>query len=245
MNDKAQSQLQTRYPVHHDGSDEPTYRLLSMMSREDMEWNIQALLRSSDARAAHARALQALPGQAVRSGSVSELETLRSALGAAARRVQAHGRRDRGTSARGRGISAGAAGCRGGAEMKALSIRQPWAWLIVHAGKDVENRSWPTSYRGPLLIHAAKGMTLSEYDRGAAFAKACGIVSMPPAEQISVGGIVGQAELADCVRSSRSPWFMGPYGFVLRDVRPLPFTACVGRLGLFEVPERELKGCGR
>ena len=40
--------------------------------------------------------------------------------------------------------------------MKALSIKQPWAWAIIHAGKNVENRTWATSYRGPLLIHAGK-----------------------------------------------------------------------------------------
>jgi hypothetical protein len=40
--------------------------------------------------------------------------------------------------------------------VNALIIRQPWAWAVVYAGKDVENRTWQTSYRGPLLIHAAK-----------------------------------------------------------------------------------------
>ena len=49
--------------------------------------------------------------------------------------------------------------------MKALSVRQPWAWAIIHAGKDVENRTWGTRYHGPLLIHASKN-----YDRdGKAF----------------------------------------------------------------------------
>ena len=48
--------------------------------------------------------------------------------------------------------------------MKALSIRQPWAWLILNAGKDIENRSWYTSVRGRVLIHASKGMTLAEYE---------------------------------------------------------------------------------
>jgi hypothetical protein len=50
--------------------------------------------------------------------------------------------------------------------MKALSIRQPWAWLILHAGKDIENRDWPTRFRGRFLIHAAKGMTRDEYENG-------------------------------------------------------------------------------
>ena len=36
-----------------------------------------------------------------------------------------------------------------------LSIRQPWAWLIAHGWKNIENRTWPTGYRGRFLIHAA------------------------------------------------------------------------------------------
>jgi len=48
--------------------------------------------------------------------------------------------------------------------MKAISIRQPWAWLIVNGYKDIENRSWPTKFRGRVLIHASKGMTRAEYD---------------------------------------------------------------------------------
>ena len=47
------------------------------------------------------------------------------------------------------------------APLKALSIRQPWAWLIVNGFKDVENRNWRTHWRGRLLIHASKGMTLA------------------------------------------------------------------------------------
>src|SRR3972149_11819690 len=43
-----------------------------------------------------------------------------------------------------------------GGPMKALSIIQPWAWLIVHGHKPVENRRWPTSFRGQFLIHAGK-----------------------------------------------------------------------------------------
>lgn len=40
--------------------------------------------------------------------------------------------------------------------MKALSIRQPWSWLIANDHKDIENRSWPTNFRGCFLIHAGK-----------------------------------------------------------------------------------------
>lgn len=126
----------------------------------------------------------------------------------------------------------------------ALSIRQPWAWLILHAGKDVENRSWWTRVHGRILIHASKGMTLDEWTDG--FAAARSVLgdnpraidlTFPAAAQLQRGGIVGEAEIVDCVTLSRSPWFVGPYGFVLRNARPLPFMPCKGRLGFFEVDD--------
>ncbi len=40
-------------------------------------------------------------------------------------------------------------------KLPVLSIRQPYAWAVVHGIKDIENRSWRTHYRGPLLIHAS------------------------------------------------------------------------------------------
>lgn len=54
------------------------------------------------------------------------------------------------------------------AAMKCLSIRPPWAWMIIHLQskrwKDVENRTWTTNYRGPLLIHASSTLPREEYD---------------------------------------------------------------------------------
>ena len=44
--------------------------------------------------------------------------------------------------------------------MKAITVRQPWAWAIVHGGKTIENRALAWSYRGPLAIHA--GLRWSE-----------------------------------------------------------------------------------
>ena len=103
--------------------------------------------------------------------------------------------------------------------MKALSIRQPWAWAIVHAGKDIENRSWSTSYRGPVLIHAAKGMTRDEYESFAGFYRmVTGSTCLPAPSALNFGGIIGRAEIVDCVRKHFSPWFFGPHGFVLANV---------------------------
>jgi hypothetical protein len=115
--------------------------------------------------------------------------------------------------------------------MKALSIRQPWAWLIVNGHKDIENRSWPTKFRGPVLIHASKGMTREEYADALLIANR---IQLPPFEQLERGGIVGRAEIVDCVTDSDSLWFSGDYGFVLTNAKPLPFHPCKGALGFFE-----------
>lgn len=120
--------------------------------------------------------------------------------------------------------------------MKALSIRQPWAWLILHAGKDIENRRWLTTWTGRFLIHASKGMTRREYDEAKIFAlKINPSVSMPRFEEIERGGIVGEANLVTCVDNSLSPWFFGPFGMVLENPKPTPFWPYPGQLGFFDV----------
>lgn len=135
--------------------------------------------------------------------------------------------------------------------MMALSIRQPWASLIIRAGKNIENRDWPTRMRGRVLVHAAKGMTRAEHADALAFAVAA--IRCDPHnadattrttlgslgfafDDLERGGIVGSVEIVDCVKASASPWFVGSYGFVLREPRPLPFVPWRGRLGFFEVP---------
>lgn len=120
--------------------------------------------------------------------------------------------------------------------MKALSIRQPWAWLIIHGGKDIENRSWHTKHRGHFLVHAAQGMTKLEYCAARWYAKDRG-VDIPLLGELQRGGIIGSVELVNSVDTSDSPWYMGEKGFLLRDPKPLPFVRLKGRLGFFEVTE--------
>ncbi len=124
----------------------------------------------------------------------------------------------------------------------ALSIRQPWCWAILFAGKDIENRDWPTKVRGRVLIHASKGMTREEWaDCYYTTRVICpGIETIPEASGLERGGIVGEVEIIDCVTESDSPWFFGKYGFVLRNAKPLPFRPYKGRLGFFEVNEDAL-----
>jgi len=56
-------------------------------------------------------------------------------------------------------------------------------------------------------------------------------------KNIERGGIIGSVEIVDCVTESNSRWFMGRYGFVLRDPKPLPFIPWKGQLGFFDVPD--------
>lgn len=121
----------------------------------------------------------------------------------------------------------------------ALSIRQPWAWAIVNLGKNIENRSWYTNFRGPFLLHAAKNFTSREYVDGIMYSeRVCDAkyhgVSTPRPDDLERGGIVGMAKLVDCVQRSDNPWFMGRWGFVLEDIQPLPFIPCRGQLGFFK-----------
>lgn len=124
--------------------------------------------------------------------------------------------------------------------MKAISIRQPWAWLIVNGHKDIENRSWPTARRGTVLVHASKGMTRDEYDdveEMLRFTDGLKHITLPRFEAIERGGIVGMMTITGCVTASESPWFFGPQGFKLAEAEPLPFTPFKGALGFFNVPD--------
>lgn len=127
-----------------------------------------------------------------------------------------------------------------------LSVRQPWAWLICNAGKDVENRDWPTKFIGRVLIHAGKIMTRADYEACMIFCQ-----GIPPYNGLpeygrwwlpdygvlreQCGGIVGETNIVGCVKDSTSPWFCGEYGFLLRNSNPLPFEPCKGALGFFKV----------
>lgn len=124
-----------------------------------------------------------------------------------------------------------------------ISIRQPWAWFIINAGKDIENRNWKAFHRGRVLVHAAKGMTSEERFNAFLFAaRNCRVPSEVLERcrdeiETQRGGIIGSVEIVDCVDGHRSPWFVGEYGFVLRNPKPLPFTPYRGMLGFFTVPE--------
>jgi hypothetical protein len=125
--------------------------------------------------------------------------------------------------------------------MRVLTVRQPWASLIIRGGKDIENRGWATGYRGPLAIHSSAKMNRSDME------DACAVMrSFIPRfsahrfqrEDFPAGVILGTVEVAACVVRSESPWFFGPFGFLLQS--PIPFAnpiPCKGRLGIWWPPE--------
>jgi len=121
--------------------------------------------------------------------------------------------------------------------IKCITVKQPWAHLIIHGAKDIENRDWITKYRGPVAIHAGKYVpsTSELLTIGSKF----GIDWNKMVLQY--GGIIGVAEIVDCVDHSESPWFFGSYGFVLRNARPVKYVAMTGKLGLYNIPLNLIK----
>lgn len=125
----------------------------------------------------------------------------------------------------------------------ALSIRQPWAWLIVNGHKDIENRDWATPFRGRFLVHASKTITRSYYELEfklglwTDYRIDVEALGLPAFEDLQLGGFVGWSTVEGCVRDHPSPWkHPDSYGFVLRDSTPIPFVPYSGRLGWFNVP---------
>ena len=129
----------------------------------------------------------------------------------------------------------------------ALSVKQPWAALIVAGVKLVEVRTWSARRRGRVLIHAGKVPD----ERPEAWVH----VTTPELRAATEprGGIVGEAELVGCryydtaeafaadagLHLNDPGWFTPPrlYGFEFRTARPLPFRRYAGFTMFFKVEE--------
>jgi hypothetical protein len=121
-------------------------------------------------------------------------------------------------------------------KMKCLSVRQPWANAIFVSGKDVENRSRHTDYRGPLLIHASKTIDReASSSPWAGRARALGCTSNQG--RFVTGAIIGIVDLTDVVDESPSFWAQPDcWHWLLANRRLLAEPiACAGKPGIFEV----------
>ena len=123
--------------------------------------------------------------------------------------------------------------------MKCLSLRQPYADLLVSGRKTIELRSWNTKFRGQFFVHASK-----KIDK-----EACQRNKIDPST-LNTGVILGKATIyevifytdADSLANDKAKHFAGSsitapkYGFLLKDAtkfkRPIP---TIGKLGFFEV----------
>lgn len=140
--------------------------------------------------------------------------------------------------------------------MKALSIRQPWAWLICMGIKDIENRDWATSFRGRIYVHAGNRFDtealvdsrLCHWLDKSLISLEDGIVIDQLHRTWRQGAIIGEVDITDCVwiqnlglPATKSPWFDGNFGFVLANPvlykNPIPYK---GRTFFFEVDIKEV-----
>lgn len=132
---------------------------------------------------------------------------------------------------------------------KALSLKQPFAWLIANGYLLVDDRKWGTQYRGPILIHASKGLYEEYYD----YLKKNTAIPLPTKDKLEYGGIVGIAKLVLCCQPGNLPKGIGReqrahfggvhqeyFGFLFEEARPLPLIPCRGKLGIFELNINEL-----
>jgi hypothetical protein len=118
------------------------------------------------------------------------------------------------------------------AAIKTLTVHNPWAWAIIFGGKDTENRSWPTPYRGRLIIHAGQ-----KTDRPAiTWLNDHGIDV--PVRALDRGVIIGMVDLVDCVQDSTSMWAdHGAWHWVLKNPEPADFIVPTrGQLGVYPPP---------
>lgn len=98
--------------------------------------------------------------------------------------------------------------------MKALSLRQPWAELILQGRKTIETRTWRTAHRGLFAIHAAWKVD----------GDAASLYGFDPESLVS-GALVGTAEIVDMIEFDDESWA------ALRDQHLVPDTAHEGRVG--------------
>jgi len=108
----------------------------------------------------------------------------------------------------------------------ALTIKQPFATLVARGIKDVENRSWFTTYRGPFFVHAGRSWVSEEMPVD---------LWLPSPDLFTYGAILGTVNLTDVIRDSESPWAIkGQHHWLLDHAElwdePMPWR---GQMGLW------------
>lgn len=133
-------------------------------------------------------------------------------------------------------------------EVKVLTIKQPWCWLILDGLKDVENRSWSTDYRGVLYLHAGQRFDYGSFDfifglgeplfnrmvNKFALDFSQDYYTPTIRDKSDFGKILGCVDLFDCVQGSGSKWASeGSYHWLFRNPSLIEPVECRGNLGLW------------
>jgi hypothetical protein len=132
--------------------------------------------------------------------------------------------------------------------MNTLTICQPWCWAILHGPKKIENRTWPTNHRGPLLLHSGKSRKFLESEDPAVWPERYG-VPLPEEKDLVFGAILGVVDVVDCLHFEdlppdwkAHPFAQGPYCWLLANPRPfaepIPWK---GQLSLYQVPDEAVR----
>lgn len=114
--------------------------------------------------------------------------------------------------------------------LQAYSIQQPWAYFIINGYKNVENRGRNSKKRGYFLIHSPMKFDTDGYTFIMSNLDYLGLkgISIPKPNEFRRGGVVGVSYLDHVVTQSDSPWFYGPYGYVLKNSKAIDFIPCKG-----------------
>lgn len=116
--------------------------------------------------------------------------------------------------------------------MKAISIKQPWASLIVEGIKPIENRAMLWKHRGPLAIHASKTFDVYWPEW------LCNLNHVQETINESrglTGGIIGSVNMVDCVSTHSSEFFFGPFGYVLENPQKCELIPWKGKQGVMNI----------
>ena len=140
----------------------------------------------------------------------------------------------------------------GGLTIKILTLWEPWATFIAMGFKKWETRGWPTSYRGPLAIHAAKNVTAIKDGTPNRLLEETGLlaqrlaVPFPEDYVWPLGKIVAVCRVADCLATETAKpssleaalgnYLPGRFAWVLEDVKRVKPFAFTGMQGLKDLP---------
>ncbi|MDM1294288.1 ASCH domain-containing protein [Sphingobacterium sp. N143] len=142
---------------------------------------------------------------------------------------------------------------------KALSIKQPWASLIAHGIKDIENRTWATKYRGTIYIHVSGKTQFNVQLTNEQTKLAIPVLKTAFDGTMPFGAIIGTVDIVDCVINHPSIWAEKTNDFLvdIGDEKPIynwvlanpvlfdePILNVKGKLSLWEFEGKETKGNG-